>query len=230
MRRRAEVLSDLRDDGQLRMAKRTFEDLCFSNCSLSMTGSPTQSVFEDCTFRRIRTRHCHVGHPIFRRCHFEDVSANDLRVFYDARFIECTIAGKLRKMNFGVFRHQLPFFSEERLVATLAEMAKSSFALDIREAEVDDCGFQGEEFVAKLRFHPHQGFLVRGRNLDRIFAPILKATPDPDFATTIVSPAGFGQEYALHFCAIPLRARSNHVEYAARVRDLGVEVVATPLC
>lgn len=196
-----------------------------------MTGALERSRFQECEFVDIQASDCHVGHPVFDRCRFENIISDDTVTLFDAQFLECTFSGTIRYLNFGIVNYaRSQFYSEARRQQTIDELAARPFGIDISQAQIEECAFVSAEFASKIRFRREQGFLVRGPRLDQVLGPMLRTTDDLDFAETLTAPVAGGEAISLHFCAIPPRARQRRDDYVARVRELGVEVLDEPMC
>jgi hypothetical protein len=219
------LLSHQKDAGLLDLIGQTFSDLRISSSVLSMAGVTTRSRFRDCIFENVDAEDSHVGHPVFERCCFRNVSSRDTVTLYQALFLECRFEGHLEHLNFGSLRLPSPFFSEARWSQDHAAMEASRFVLDICGAEsVTECSFLGATLVRKMRFRRDQGFIVSGENLHGVLGSLQRSTSDFDLAVTLAAPAGFGSSQDVHFCAIPAQAAAKRDDYVARVRDAGVEV------
>lgn len=225
------TLSNKKDPGKLTLANETFEGIAFKRCVLSMTGAMSRSRFDGCRFKDVRGDECTIGHAIFNKCDFEDITATDTITLYDAMFLECRFAGKLTNLNFGNVRATSPFFSEDRYQADISAMEKSPFSLDISSVtDMDECAFIGDVLARKIRFRAKQGFILKGKRLDLALEQTLKTTEDFGLAIVLATPVAFGSLFDLHFCGIPTNLAHKADDYASIIRGLGVEVIEEPFC
>lgn len=225
------TLSGQKDAGALNFSKQVFEEYSMSGCILSMTGAPSRSEFHQCKFKNLDIDGCNVGHAIFEKCKFENIVSTKTLTLYDALFLECVFSGRLKNFNFGSVRLPSPFFSNERFLHDIKEIERSFFCIDISQVtEIGECAFIGDSLAKKIRFKRKQGLILKGKNLDKVLGQTLKSTDDLGFAMILATVVGFGAAYDTHFSVIPSDLQSNAATYAAKIRELGVEVIEESLC
>lgn len=225
------TLSKQKDAGMLNLTHQEFENFSLEGCVLSMTGASSRSRFQHCLFKDIDIDRCTIGHVIFEKCRFENINSSEALTLYEALLVECEFAGQMKNLNFGNIKVASPFFSNDRFLQDLSVIDHSAFSIDIsRVTEMDECAFIGDHLAKRVRFKRNQGLILKGNHLDAILGPTLRSTDDFGLAIVLTTAVGFGATYGIHFAAIPTRLQNNAVEYAAKIRALGVEVIEEPLC
>jgi len=160
------------DHGTLRFSNHEFADYSLEACGLSL-GWDHRSVFEECTFTRIKAKKCSVGIPIFKRCRFVDISADDNGVFlYGAGFSECVFSGVLRNVVFDFMCDQIPMQPDKKRRAeqvqkeNLELAARSAFTIDLRSAAIDKVAIcKGDLAVPYVRCERGQAVILKADNL-----------------------------------------------------------------
>jgi hypothetical protein len=181
---KARVLNNERDFGSLHFSSRKFSDYVFEVCGLSL-GMNRRSVFEDCSFERLKFKKSTVCFPIFTRCRFDTLIADRTGLFvYGAGFSECLFSGPLRNLVVGLIADAVPMHEEERPTAkklqsdNLQLARNSTFAIDVTNAELENTGFRGDAIVPFVRCRRNQAIILKSEGLFDKLEELGKAETD----------------------------------------------------
>lgn len=218
------------DRGQLHLRNRKFGPLKLRTCALGAGSYSKWSTFENCTFRHLRAFRSSLHAVLFRKCSFDRIHT-DFTHTYSALFQECRVLGRITGINFGIGPLE-PYVPKDRLAEYLREhrrlMGTITWSLDVREALLENAGFEGEEIARRVMFSPGQCVLYRANGLaakiEKIRAKVLHTPLLGAFLTNVRE----GEQLALGNLQF-----ENNTSRLSDVRDLargeGIEVIESPL-